>query len=166
MTPQSSDPILRTAHVGLPPRSEWQDAIGRPVIESPAGSIGGSVGGAPGVDRARIVETGQLYPGYVTPLAALTVVFLAIELAFVSRLLDAIGNPINGRQLTEISSWGWALSGKADTLVSLVFRAKGQQTEITLTHSGLPTEDDRVGHGKGWNSTLNKLARFVKGEPV
>jgi uncharacterized protein YndB with AHSA1/START domain len=63
-------------------------------------------------------------------------------------------------------TWGWALSGKADTLVSLAFRAKGGQTEITLTHSGLPTEEDRVGHGKGWNSTLNKLARFVKGEPV
>jgi len=63
-------------------------------------------------------------------------------------------------------TWGWALSGKADTLVKLAFRAKGQQTEITLTHSGLPTEEDRVGHGKGWNSTLNKLALYVKRELV
>ena len=61
-------------------------------------------------------------------------------------------------------TWGWALSGKQDTLVTLAFRARGGQTEITLTHSGLPTEEDREGHGKGWNSTLNKLARYVKGE--
>ena len=63
-------------------------------------------------------------------------------------------------------TWGWALSGHPDTLVTLVFRAKDGQTEITLTHQGLPTEEDRVNHGKGWNSTLNKLALYVKGELV
>jgi uncharacterized protein YndB with AHSA1/START domain len=63
-------------------------------------------------------------------------------------------------------TWGWALSGKTDTLVSLTFRAKGAQTEITLTHAGLPTEEDRLGHGKGWNSALNKLVLYVKGELV
>ncbi len=61
-------------------------------------------------------------------------------------------------------TWGWALSGNPDTLVSLTLRAAGDKTELTLTHEGLPTEDDRVGHGKGWNSTLNKLALYVKGE--
>ena len=61
-------------------------------------------------------------------------------------------------------TWGWALGGHADTLVSLTFRAVGAQTEITLTHEGLPTPEDRESHGKGWNSTLNKLARYVKGE--
>jgi uncharacterized protein YndB with AHSA1/START domain len=61
-------------------------------------------------------------------------------------------------------TWGWALGGKGDTLVTLVFRAKGEQTEITLTHKGLATPEDREGHSKGWNSALNKLARYVKGE--
>jgi len=61
-------------------------------------------------------------------------------------------------------TWSWALGGQGDTLVTLVFRAKGGQTEITLSHEGLPTPEDREGHGKGWNSTLNKLARYVKGE--
>jgi len=61
-------------------------------------------------------------------------------------------------------TWGWALGGHADTLVSLTFSAKGSQTEITLTHEGLPTSEDRENHSKGWNSALNKLARYVKGE--
>jgi hypothetical protein len=48
--------------------------------------------------------------------------------------------------------------------VSIMLRDIGGKTELTLTHAGLPTDDDRVGHGKGWNSTLNKLALYVKGE--
>jgi len=59
-------------------------------------------------------------------------------------------------------TWGWALSGKEDTLVSLTFKDIGGKTELTLVHEGLPTAEDREGHGKGWNSTLNKLAHFVK----
>lgn len=61
-------------------------------------------------------------------------------------------------------TWGWALSGHADTLVSLAFRAVPGGTELSLTHEGLPTQEDRTGHGRGWNSTLNKLARYIKGE--
>lgn len=61
-------------------------------------------------------------------------------------------------------TWGWALSGNPDTLVRLTFRAVPGGTELTLVHEGLPTPEDRSGHGKGWNSTLNKLARFLKGE--
>jgi uncharacterized protein YndB with AHSA1/START domain len=61
-------------------------------------------------------------------------------------------------------TWGWALSGNPNTLVSLSFREAGGKTELTLTHAGLPTAEDREGHGKGWNSTLNKLALYVKGE--
>ena len=68
------------------------------------------------------------------------------------------------RPKTLTFTWGWALSGNSDTLVRLVFRAVPGGTELTLTHEGLPTDDDRIGHGKGWNSTLNKLSRFVKGE--
>jgi uncharacterized protein YndB with AHSA1/START domain len=58
-------------------------------------------------------------------------------------------------------SWGWALSGKDDTLVTLTFRAVGGKTEMTLRHDGLPTGNDREGHGKGWNSALNKLTAYL-----
>jgi hypothetical protein len=89
--------------IDIPPRAERRDAI--------------AAVGSPGVNRTRVLETRQLYPGYVIPLAALTLAFLAVELAFAARLLDAIGNPISGRQLTELAVWGWALSGVALTLL-------------------------------------------------
>jgi uncharacterized protein YndB with AHSA1/START domain len=62
-----------------------------------------------------------------------------------------------------VFTWGWALSG-GSTTVSLAFKSVAGGTELTLTHEGLPTPEDREGHGKGWNSALNKLARYVKGE--
>jgi uncharacterized protein YndB with AHSA1/START domain len=62
-----------------------------------------------------------------------------------------------------VFTWGWALAG-GSTLVRLSFKAVADGTELTLIHEGLPTPEDREGHGKGWNSALNKLARYVKGE--
>ena len=61
-------------------------------------------------------------------------------------------------------TWGWALGGHGDTLVSVTLKDLGGKTELSLTHEGLPTAEDREGHGKGWNSTLNKLALYLKGE--
>src|SRR5580704_3491902 len=62
-----------------------------------------------------------------------------------------------------VFTWGWALSG-GSTTVRLTFKAVEGGTELTLIHEGLPTAEAREGHGKGWNSALNKLARYVKGE--
>jgi uncharacterized protein YndB with AHSA1/START domain len=78
------------------------------------------------------------------------------------------------RPRTLAFTWGWVMP-KSDTaspisregdgtLVRLSFRAVEGGTELTLTYEGLPTPEDREGHGKGWNSALNKLARYVKGE--
>jgi len=67
------------------------------------------------------------------------------------------------RPRTLVFSWGWALAG-GSTTVRLSFKPVADGTELTLIHEGLPTAQDREGHGKGWNSALNKLARFVKGE--
>ena len=61
-------------------------------------------------------------------------------------------------------TWGWALSGNPDTLVTVSLKSVGAKTELTLVHEGLPTPADREGHGKGWNSTLNKLALYLKGD--
>lgn len=87
------------------------------------------------------------------------------------RLTDGTVIPVEGR-FTVVDrpnalsfTWGWALAGNPDTLVHLSFRAVDGGTELTLTHEGLPTPELRQGHGKGWNSTLNKLAAHVK-EPL
>lgn len=67
------------------------------------------------------------------------------------------------RPRTLVFTWGWALS-EGSTLVRLVFKPVEGGTELTLIHEGLPTAEAREGHGKGWNSALNKLSRYVKGE--
>jgi hypothetical protein len=101
MTPRISDPVMPDAEFNEPPKGPPRDAIDR----------------ATAVNATRVVETRQLYPGYIIPLTALTAAFLAVQLAFASHLLDAIGNPISERQLAAIASWGWLLSGVALTLL-------------------------------------------------
>ena len=84
-------------------------------------------------------------------------------------LSDGRDIPVEGefktvdRPRSLVFTWGWALAG-GSTLVRLTFKAVEGGTELTLIHEGLPTAEDREGHGKGWNSALNKLARHVKGE--
>jgi hypothetical protein len=97
--------MVPATHLDVPPHSGRRDAVDGPPVETPV------------ANRTRVVETRQLYPGYVIPLTAVTSAFLAIELAFASRLLDAIGNPISERQLAELAAWGWVLSGIALTLL-------------------------------------------------
>jgi uncharacterized protein YndB with AHSA1/START domain len=84
-------------------------------------------------------------------------------------LSDGREIPIEGvfqtvdRPRTLAFTWGGTLS-ETTTLVRLSFKPVNGGTELTLTHEGLPLPEDRESHGKGWNSALNKLARYVKGE--
>ncbi len=61
-----------------------------------------------------------------------------------------------------VFTWGWEGDAKRNSLVTVALKASGGKTEMILRHEGLPTPEDREGHGKGWNSTLNKLAAYVK----
>jgi uncharacterized protein YndB with AHSA1/START domain len=85
------------------------------------------------------------------------------------QLSDGREIPIEGvfktvdRPRTLAFTWGGTLS-EGSTLVRLAFKPVEGGTELTLIHEGLPTPEDREGHSKGWNSALNKLARYVKGE--
>ena len=67
---------------------------------------------------SRILETGQLYPSFVIPLAVLTAVLLTVELGFAARLLDAIGRSISERQLEDLAAWGWGLTAATTTLLA------------------------------------------------
>jgi hypothetical protein len=109
MTSHASEPTGPAARLDVPRRPGRQDGVDRLAMGTPMDP--------PVANSIRVVETRQLYPGYVIPLTALTAAFLAVDLAFASRQLDAIGNPISGRQLTELASWGWVLSGVALTLL-------------------------------------------------
>ena len=82
----------------------------------------------------------------------------------VEGVFKTIDRPSPGKMGKFAFTWGWALSGHGDTLVSVSLKDLGGKTELTLTHEGLPTAEDREGHGRGWNSTLNKLERYLKGE--
>jgi hypothetical protein len=93
--------MMPEADLGVPRPPQSRDAIDLPQL----------------VSGTRVIETQQRYPAYLIPLTALTAAFVVIELAFVARLLDAIGDPISELQLAELASWGWGLSGVALTLV-------------------------------------------------
>ena len=107
MTVRSFEPPPPPARLGV---SLHLDAIEQTPSKAQAGP--------PAVSRTCIVETRQLYPGHVVPLTVLTAVYLAVQLAFAARLLDAIANPIGTRQLAQLAAWGWILSGVALTLVA------------------------------------------------
>jgi uncharacterized protein YndB with AHSA1/START domain len=57
----------------------------------------------------------------------------------------------------------WAWEGQEDrpvTLVEIDFVADGDGTEVTLTHSGFPSEESRDSHAHGWNGLLDSLGRY------
>ena len=58
-------------------------------------------------------------------------------------------------------TWGWEGEGR-ESLVTLTFRAVDGGTEMTLRHDGLETLENRDGHGRGWNSALNKLVKYLE----
>jgi uncharacterized protein YndB with AHSA1/START domain len=62
----------------------------------------------------------------------------------------------------KIFAFTWGTEGDPrETLVTVKLRELDGQTELTLRHEGLPTAADRDGHGRGWNSALNKLNAYL-----
>jgi uncharacterized protein YndB with AHSA1/START domain len=59
-------------------------------------------------------------------------------------------------------TWRWEL-GTDDSLVIISLKDIGGKTELTLRHEGLQTEENCDGHGKGWNSALNDLEKYLAG---
>ena len=46
-----------------------------------------------------------------------------------------------------------------ESKVTVTFKKKGQETLMTLVHSGLPNTEDAKGHEEGWNYFLDGLAK-------
>jgi uncharacterized protein YndB with AHSA1/START domain len=57
----------------------------------------------------------------------------------------------------------WMSEGTKGTesLVTVTMKAQGEQTEVTLTHSGVPDDEMGRGHKEGWTWFLSTLADAV-----
>lgn len=61
-------------------------------------------------------------------------------------------------------TWRWEEENAADeidTLVTVEFNDRGQQTELVLTHEGFGSEESRNGHEGGWGQAIDKLGKLV-----
>jgi uncharacterized protein YndB with AHSA1/START domain len=54
-----------------------------------------------------------------------------------------------------------------ESIVAVTFQPHGDQTEVTLNHSGIPDDEMGQQHKEGWTWTLSALAqRFAPPEPT
>jgi uncharacterized protein YndB with AHSA1/START domain len=60
-----------------------------------------------------------------------------------------------------VFSWGWNGDPTRQSLITLEFTPRGTRTELLLRQEGLGSVASRDDHGKGWNSALNKLQRYL-----
>jgi uncharacterized protein YndB with AHSA1/START domain len=85
---------------------------------------------------------------------------------------DDTGNPhtvtgvyrevITGEKL--VFTWVWEVTPPElphESLVTVVIKADGDGTLLTLTHERLSSEESREGHEGGWISSLDKLERLL-----
>jgi uncharacterized protein YndB with AHSA1/START domain len=69
-----------------------------------------------------------------------------------------------------VFSWSWAKDtpdgpqlhpGSPETEVTVEFFARGNSTEVVLTHAVFGSAKDRDEHNKGWNGCLDLLAKVL-----
>jgi uncharacterized protein YndB with AHSA1/START domain len=60
-----------------------------------------------------------------------------------------------------VFTWAWKSAPERESLVTLLLKPDGDGTLLTLTHEQFSDEDSRNGHEQGWNSSLDKLEKFV-----
>ncbi len=77
------------------------------------------------------------------------------------------------REITPPSkvSFTWKYEGDEDwadceSLVTVEFKAVGDQTELRLTHTGFPSAESRGNHSQGWNSCMDKIDALLTGGPA
>ncbi|HEY4078616.1 MAG TPA: SRPBCC domain-containing protein [Rhizomicrobium sp.] len=58
-------------------------------------------------------------------------------------------------------TWSGGCGGPNVTLVTIVFKAKGAGTEMTLTHEGFLGTEDAERHESGWIASFDRLARYL-----
>ena len=59
-------------------------------------------------------------------------------------------------------SWKWEGSPEGETNVTITLEEiEGGKTNVTLTHEGFADEESKDMHEQGWESTFNKLEKYV-----
>ena len=57
-----------------------------------------------------------------------------------------------------VYTWAWdEHPDQGESLITIDFQAVDGGTEVTMVHSGLPTDESAAEHEKGWTSCLNRL---------
>lgn len=60
-----------------------------------------------------------------------------------------------------VFTWTWEHEDH-ETLVTLLFRAAGNGTALTIRHEGFANIERRDGHNNGWTATFEKLAEQLQ----
>ena len=60
-----------------------------------------------------------------------------------------------------VFTWTGPLTNDVDTLVTVEFTPRGEETDLVLTHERLPTSAIVEGHTRGWGHILDHLAEMV-----
>lgn len=55
----------------------------------------------------------------------------------------------------------WDAEPENEMLVSVIFKAKGNKTEMTFTQDGFKSVEDREGHEGGWTQTFDRFAKHL-----
>ena len=63
-------------------------------------------------------------------------------------------------------SWQWEAYAMPDSVITVDFEDLGKTTRLTLTHEGLPDEEDLTDHSRGWNSALDKFVRLMENHEI
>jgi uncharacterized protein YndB with AHSA1/START domain len=66
-------------------------------------------------------------------------------------------------------SFGWDHRAEVppdSTLIEIDLEERGQGTLLKITQSGLPTQEERAAHAKGWTHYNDRLADVLSGKPV
>jgi uncharacterized protein YndB with AHSA1/START domain len=61
-------------------------------------------------------------------------------------------------------TWEWETYAMPDSIVTVEFEDLGKTTRLTLTHEGLPDEEDARDHTKGWTSMLEKFGEAMEAQ--
>ncbi|HEV7387304.1 MAG TPA: SRPBCC domain-containing protein [Gemmatimonadaceae bacterium] len=56
----------------------------------------------------------------------------------------------------------WDAEPENEMLVSVIFKAKGDKTEMTFTQEGFKSAADRESHQDGWSQTFDRFATYIE----